>query len=57
MASILDFIYSLATPLMIKALITALIIGVLGGIIGVFVLLKGMVFLGEAIAHSAFAGA
>ena len=57
MASILDFIYSLASPLMIKALITALIIGVLGGIIGVFVLLKGMVFLGEAIAHSAFAGA
>lgn len=57
MASILDFFYSLASPLMIKALITALIIGVLGGIIGVFVLLKGMVFLGEAIAHSAFAGA
>ena len=57
MASILDFIYSLASPLMIKALITALIIGVLGGIVGVFVLLKGMVFLGEAIAHSAFAGA
>ncbi len=57
MASILDFIYSLATPLMIKALFTAVIIGVLGGIVGVFVLLKGMVFLGEAIAHSAFAGA
>jgi ABC-type Mn2+/Zn2+ transport system permease subunit len=57
MASILDFIYSLATPLMIKALLTAIIIGVLGGIVGVFVLLKGMVFLGEAIAHSAFAGA
>jgi len=42
---------------LIRALGTALIIGVLGGVIGVFVLLKGMVFLGEAIAHSAFAGA
>ena len=40
-----------------RALATALIIGTLGGVIGVFVLLKGMVFLGEAIAHSAFAGA
>ena len=42
---------------LIRALSTSLIIGVLGGVIGVFVLLKGMVFLGEAIAHSAFAGA
>ncbi len=42
---------------LIRALATALIIGILGGVIGVFVLLKGMVFLGEAIAHSAFAGA
>ncbi|MBY9000531.1 MAG: metal ABC transporter permease [Candidatus Heimdallarchaeota archaeon] len=57
MASILDFLYALGTPLMIKAMITSLIIGILGGVIGVFVLLKGMVFLGEAIAHSAFAGA
>lgn len=57
MASILDFFNALATPLMLKAIFTAIVIGILGGIIGVFVLLKGMVFLGEAIAHSAFAGA
>ena len=57
MASILDFFQALATPLMQKAIVTALVVGVLGGVIGVFVLLKGMVFLGEAIAHSAFAGA
>ena len=57
MATILDFFSALGTPLMLKALATAIVIGVLGGVIGVFVLLKGMVFLGEAIAHSAFAGA
>jgi len=48
MASILEFFQALATPLMQKAIITALVVGVLGGVIGVFVLLKGMVFLGEA---------
>ncbi len=57
MVSILDFFSALGEGFMVKALATALIIGVLGGIIGVFVLLKGMVFLGEAISHSAFAGA
>ncbi len=57
MASILDFFAVISEGFMLKALATALVIGVLGGIIGVFVLLKGMVFLGEAIAHSAFAGA
>jgi len=57
MATIADFFIALGTPLMLKAFFTAIIIGILGGAIGVFVLLKGMVFLGEAIAHSAFAGA
>lgn len=57
MTSFLDFFSAIGEGFMLKALATALIIGVLGGIIGVFVLLKGMVFLGEAIAHSAFAGA
>jgi ABC-type Mn2+/Zn2+ transport system permease subunit len=40
-----------------RALISGIIIGVVCSIIGVFVLLKGMVFLGQAIAHSSFAGA
>ncbi|MCK5140624.1 MAG: metal ABC transporter permease, partial [Candidatus Heimdallarchaeota archaeon] len=40
-----------------KALIAAIFIGVICALIGTFVLLRGLVFLGEAIAHSAFAGA
>ncbi|GAI88035.1 unnamed protein product, partial [marine sediment metagenome] len=57
MASLADFFVALSNPLMQRALITAVIIGIIGSVIGVFVLLKGMIFLGEAIAHSAFAGA
>ena len=44
-------------PFMQKALIAAILIGIICALIGTFVLLRGMVFLGEAIAHSAFAGA
>lgn len=40
-----------------KALIAAIFIGIICALIGSFVLLRGMIFLGEAIAHSAFAGA
>jgi ABC-type Mn2+/Zn2+ transport system permease subunit/ABC-type Mn2+/Zn2+ transport system ATPase subunit len=40
-----------------RALLASLGIGIICSLIGVFVLLRGMVFLGEAIAHSAFAGA
>ncbi len=40
-----------------KALVAAILIGIICALIGSFVLLRGMVFLGEAIAHSAFAGA
>lgn len=40
-----------------KALIAAIFIGIICALIGTFVLLRGMIFLGEAIAHSAFAGA
>jgi ABC-type Mn2+/Zn2+ transport system permease subunit len=57
MATILEFFQAFQYSYMIKSIITGIIIGVIGGLIGVFVLLKGMVFLGEAIAHSAFAGA
>ncbi|MFW9916621.1 MAG: metal ABC transporter permease [Candidatus Thorarchaeota archaeon] len=51
------FLRSLESPWMQRALIAAVIVGLICGIIGVFILLRGMVFLGEAIAHSAFAGA
>lgn len=44
-------------PFMQKALIAAILIGIICALIGTFILLRGMVFLGEAIAHSAFAGA
>ena len=40
-----------------EALIASVLIGILCALIGSFVLLRGMVFLGQAIAHSAFAGA
>ncbi|MHA1225786.1 MAG: metal ABC transporter permease [Candidatus Hodarchaeales archaeon] len=40
-----------------QALISAIFIGSICALIGSFVLLRGMVFLGQAIAHSAFAGA
>ena len=40
-----------------SAFVTAFVIGTISSIVGVFILLRGMVFLGQAIAHSAFAGA
>lgn len=40
-----------------RALISAVIIGIICSLIGVFILLRKMVFLGQGIAHSAFAGA
>ena len=40
-----------------KALIAGILIGLMGAIIGVFTLLKGLVFFGEAVAHASFAGA
>ena len=40
-----------------EALIAAIVIGIICALIGSFVLLRGMVFLGQAISHSAFAGA
>ena len=39
-----------------RALLAALIIAVVGGVVGAFVVLKGLAFIGDALAHSAFAG-
>ncbi|TXT66400.1 MAG: Manganese transport system membrane protein MntB [Promethearchaeota archaeon] len=39
-----------------RILIAAILIGIVGGIIGTFIILYKIIFLGEAIAHSAFAG-
>lgn len=39
-----------------RILIAAIVIGIVGGVIGTFIILYKIIFLGEAIAHSAFAG-
>jgi ABC-type Mn2+/Zn2+ transport system permease subunit len=57
MSKLGEFFLAFQYSFMQRALIAGLIIAVVCSIIGVFVLLKGMVFLGQAIAHSSFAGA
>ncbi|MHA1762772.1 MAG: metal ABC transporter permease [Promethearchaeota archaeon] len=42
---------------MIRSILAAILIGIIGGIIGCYIILNRMIFLGEAVAHSAFAGA
>ena len=51
------FFASLEQTWLQRALIAAILIGILCSLVGVFVILRGYVFMGEAIAHSAFAGA
>ncbi len=51
------FISSLGQSWLQRALMASILIGIMSAIIGVFVILRGFVFLGESIAHSAFAGA
>lgn len=51
------FFKALATPLIQRSLFAAIIVGTICAIVGVFVVLRGLIFLGEAITHSAFAGA
>ena len=57
MATIFDFINALQYTWMQRALVSAILIGLISAVIGVFIILRGIIFLGEAIAHSAFAGA
>ena len=52
-----DYLFVEQYEFMWEALIAAIIIGIICALIGSFVLLRGMVFLGQAISHSAFAGA
>ena len=52
-----DFISALSAPWLQRSLMAALIIGTICAIVGVFVVLRGLIFLGESITHSAFAGA
>lgn len=46
----------LGLPFMQRALLGALIIALVGGVVGTFVVLKGLAFIGDALAHAAFAG-
>lgn len=41
---------------MLHALLAVLMVGAIGGVAGVFVTLKGMAFMGDAIAHAIFPG-
>jgi manganese/iron transport system permease protein len=46
----------LGLAFMQRALLASLLIALVGGVMGTFVVLKGLAFIGDALAHSAFAG-
>ncbi len=54
--SIGDWFQSLQYAYMQRSLIAIIFVGITCGIIGVFIILKGLSFLGAGIAHSCFAG-
>jgi ABC-type Mn2+/Zn2+ transport system ATPase subunit/ABC-type Mn2+/Zn2+ transport system permease subunit len=56
MVSISEFFTALLQPVVYRPLIAALIIGSVCAVIGVFMVLRKLVFFGNGIAHSAFAG-
>ncbi|QEE15051.1 metal ABC transporter permease [Promethearchaeum syntrophicum] len=56
MTSILDFISALQYPVVWRPFITSIIIGIVCAIVGVFMVLRKLIFFGNGIAHSAFAG-
>lgn len=56
MTAILDFFNNLQYSYLQRALLSTIVVGIVCGIIGVFIILKGMSFLGAGIAHSCFAG-
>jgi manganese/iron transport system permease protein len=43
-------------PFMQRAFAVAAVIGLVCGVVGVYVVLRGMAFIGDAVAHSAFPG-
>ena len=59
MLSPLDFFTDLTNPLLAflpKALIVALLASLVAGVVGTHVVLRGMAFIGDAVAHSVFPG-
>lgn len=59
MLSLLDFVQDLLNPdlrFLPKALIIAVMSSVVCGVIGTYVVLRGMAFIGDAVAHAVFPG-
>lgn len=59
MLSPLDFLQDLLNPdlrFLPKALIVAMMSSVVAGVIGSYVVLRGMAFIGDAVAHAVFPG-
>nr|MDO8110597.1 metal ABC transporter permease [Candidatus Sigynarchaeota archaeon] len=52
----IDFFTSLSQPYMLRSVIVAIVLSITCAIIGIFIILRKMVFLVDGIAHSAFAG-
>jgi ABC-type Mn2+/Zn2+ transport system permease subunit len=46
----------LALPFMQRAMLAAILIGIVSGVVGVYVVTRGMAFLGDALAHSILPG-
>ena len=51
-----EFITVMQLPFMRYALLAGLCVAVMGGVLGVFVVQRGLSFLGDGLAHSAFGG-
>lgn len=53
----IDFLWQpMQYPFMVRGLVAALIVGVICGIVGCFVVLRGMAFFGDAMSHSILPG-
>jgi manganese/iron transport system permease protein len=57
MTELMDFILApLAHPFMVRALAAVLMVGVTSGVVGIYVVLRGMAFFGDALAHAILPG-
>lgn len=57
MTSLVDLVVQpLSHPFMVRGLVAALLVGVVCAILGTYVVLRGMAFLGDALAHSILPG-
>jgi manganese/iron transport system permease protein len=52
----LDLLEPLAHPFVVRALAAAVLTGIVCAVVGSFVVLRGLAFLGDAISHAAFPG-